>query len=297
MMTTKIYDEITDEELASITSAIKNRYGIDFTSYEKKSLKRGFARLMGKKGMDTIVDLWKAILSDHDFFKNSIDDLTVNLTELFRNPEIWEMLDNDILEKLKSKPIINIWHAGCSTGEEVYSMAMVLDKKNLLHRTRAVATDISKNALDKAIKGRYSNTLLAKYERSMQSYLPNGQISDMFQIDESNATIKSRFKNHVEFKYHNLVSDPAPKKFDIIFCRNVMIYFDDKLKLQVLDSFRNALNEDGFLILGYYDMLPDKAKDYIMQYDPKTRIYQAKTSHAVEIDLNDRPFRTAQVSA
>lgn len=275
-MTTSAYQDISDEELSAITNAIKNRYGIDFTSYEKKSLKRGFSRLMGKKGIASLLDLWKVILSDHNFFKSSIDDLTVNLTELFRNPEIWEAMDQQILEKLRHKQTIKIWHAGCSTGEEVYSMAMVLHKKNLHYRSKTLATDISSVVLKKALEGAYSTTLAAKYERSFQKYLPSGVMSDMFDIDGRNAVVKERFRRNIEFRMHNLVSDAMNEKFDIIFCRNVMIYFDDGLKLKVLELLRNSLNPDGFLVLGYYDMLPEKAKGIIEQYDPKIRVYKPK---------------------
>jgi len=289
-MTTNGLYEISDEELSAVTNAIKNRYGIDFTSYEKKSLKRGFGRLMGKKGLASLLDLWKLILSDHNFLKSSIDDLTVNLTELFRNPEIWEAIDQDLLEKMKHKRVINMWHAGCSTGEEVYSMAMVLHKKNLLYRSKTLATDISTAVLEKAVEGAYSKTLAGKYEKSFQRYLPTGLMSDMFDVDGKNAVVKDKFRRHIEFKKHNLVSDGMTSKFDIIFCRNVMIYFDDNLKLKVLELLKNALNPDGFLILGYYDMLPEKSKSIIDQYDPKIRVYKPKPNDQPGSRADYKPY-------
>ncbi len=289
-MTTNGLYEISDEELSAVTNAIKNRYGIDFTNYEKKSLKRGFGRLMGKKGLTSLLDLWKLILSDHNFLKSSIDDLTVNLTELFRNPEIWEAIDQDILEKIKHKRVINMWHAGCSTGEEVYSMAMVLHKKNLLYRSKTLATDISTAVLEKAVEGAYSKTLAGKYEKSFQKYLPTGVMSDMFDVDGKNAVVKDKFRRHIEFRKHNLVSDAMTTKFDIIFCRNVMIYFDDNLKLKVLELLKNALNPDGFLVLGYYDMLPEKSKSIIDQYDPKIRVYKPKTDDQAGSKVNYKPY-------
>lgn len=285
-MITKIYDEISDEELAAMTNAIKNRYGIDFTSYEKKSLKRGFARLMGKNDMGSLLELWKVILNDKAFFIQAIDDLTVNLTELFRNPEIWEILDNDILEQFKHKPIINIWHAGCSTGEEVYSMGMVLENKGVLQKTRSLATDISASALEKARKGSYSKQLVGKYEKTFKKYLPNATIGDMFHLDNGNATIKERFQRNVEFRHFNLVSDVSERKFDVIFCRNVMIYFDDNLKMQVIKKLLNSLNPGGYLVVGFYDMLPDSSRELITQYDSHSRIYTAKKT--ISMNSTDR---------
>ena len=121
---------ISNEELKSLTIAIKRRYGIDFTKYETKSLKRGFARLIMKNKMDSILNLWSKIMSDRNFFSECIDDLMVNLTELFRNPEIWLKLKEDVLPKYKTNQNIEMWHAGCSSGEEVYTMAIVLKDLN-----------------------------------------------------------------------------------------------------------------------------------------------------------------------
>ncbi len=271
----KLYEEITDEELAALTGAIKTRYGIDFTRYERKSLKRGFARLMGKHDMDSLLDLWGVILKDADFFKKCIDDLTVNLTELFRNPEIWEKLE-EVLDTFKFTPKINIWHAGCASGEEVYSMAMVLQKKGLLNKTRLLGTDISSVALAKAMKAWYPKALMPKYENSLKKYLPNGSFHSMFNEVDGHAEVKEELRKIADFRYHNLVSDKMNEKFDIIFCRNVMIYFDDDLKMNVLKSLLSSLNEDGFFILGYYDMLPERSRELLKQYDSNTRIYTSK---------------------
>ncbi len=262
---------LSDEELAALTDAIKNRYGIDFTNYEKRSLKRGFVRLMNKNHIDSLLELWSKILKESDFFKSCIDDLTVNLTELFRNPEIWDEVGS-LLTQFKHKTSINVWHAGCATGEEVYSMAMVAHNKGLLYKLKSLATDISSKAISKAKEGYYANELLPKYEKSLKKYLPNGEIKDMFDFEDGKAYIKKKFRV-ADFKIHNLVSDKMTRKFDIIFCRNVLIYFDEVLKLQVLESLVNALNDDGYLVLGYYDMLPESSKDLISQYNTDTRIY------------------------
>ena len=118
--------ELSNEELKSLTTAIKNRYDIDFTNYEPKSLKRGFARLIMKHKFGNVLGLWQKILMDKEYFMSCIDDLTVNLTELFRNPEIWIKIHDEVLPQYAKKFRLKIWHAGCSTGEEVYTMAIVL---------------------------------------------------------------------------------------------------------------------------------------------------------------------------
>jgi len=265
-------EEISDEELAALTGAIKNRYGIDFTNYESKSLKRGFTRLMGKNRMDSLLDLWNVILKDKTFFKSCIDDLTVNLTELFRNPEIWNTMGK-VLDNFKGHSEINIWHAGCATGEEVYSMAMVADNKNLLRKTKALGTDISSKALAKAMGAKYPKELLTKYEKSLRKYLPEGNLTDLFDMDSGEAVVKSKFRSHADFRHHNLVTDTMDRKFEIIFCRNVMIYFDDLLKMKVLESLLNSLTDDGFLVIGYYDMIPEESRQILDPYDSNNRIY------------------------
>lgn len=268
--------EISDEELASITNAIKTRYGIDFTSYEKKSLKRGFARLIAKNDLGSLVGLWSKILRDREFLVSYIDDLMVNLTEMFRNVEIWVKIKNDILERFKNTYSLNVWHAGCSTGEEVYSMAIVLREQNMGFRSHLTATDLSSSALNSAQEGKYSKLLWKKYLSSYMSYFPGGKPENYFEITDTEMIVKPELKKNIKFIRHNLAQDVMNQKFEIIFCRNVMIYFDEPLKLKVLSQFHKSLSDDGFLIIGYYDMMPDSSRDLFELYDPTTRIYRKK---------------------
>ena len=270
-------NSISDEELNALMHALKNRYGLDFTNYEKKSLKRSIARLMMKHKMTSMLELWAKIIKDKEFFEKGIDDLLVNLTELFRNPDAWIMIRDNILTQFKSKSKLNVWHAGCSTGEEVYTMAIVLEEKGMLHRTKAWATDLSSIALAKAIKGEYSLMIIDQYLKPFLNFYPDKKMADFFDFEENHASIKDRFRQHVSFQRHNLVHDQANEKQDIIFCRNVMIYFDEKLKIQVLELFDRTLNEGGFLIIGYYDIMPDRGKELFEVYDVKTRVYRKKS--------------------
>ena len=273
---TQIVEEITDEELTSLTNAIKQRYGIDFTNYEKKSLKRGFARLVSKNNFKSILELWGKIIGNKDFFYASIDDLLVNLTEMFRNPEIWVKIKDDLLPKLMLKPNIVIWHAGCSTGEEVYTMTIVLRESNLLYKAKITASDLSNQALEQAKQARYPMLLWKKYLASYLKYFKseNGKLENYFQLADQEILIKEDIKRNINFIKHNLVTEPAIPKCNIIFCRNVMIYFDDTLKMKLLKKFYDALEDDGYFIIGFYDMLPNEYKDLFTLYDPETRIYK-----------------------
>jgi chemotaxis protein methyltransferase CheR len=255
--------------------AINNRYGLDFTNYESSSLKRGIVRLMMKNKMDSIIELWSKVLRDGDFFRGAIDDLLVNLTELFRNPDVWLKLRNEVLPSLENDKI-KIWHAGCSTGEEVYTMSFILEELNLLQNAKLTATDLSATALSKAIKGDYPIDLLNQYVVPLLRFFPNKTLNYYFDQFEKHATIKPKYQTNVSFQKHNLVTDQMNDHFDIIFCRNVMIYFDENLKKRVLDLFNKHLKPGGFIIIGYYDILPDHGKTLFKTYDVKTRIYQKK---------------------
>ncbi|MEP0985025.1 protein-glutamate O-methyltransferase CheR [Ekhidna sp.] len=264
---------ISDEELTALMQAINNRYGLDFTNYERTSLKRGIVRLMMKNKMESIIELWSLVLKDNEFFQLTIDELLVNLTELFRNPDVWIKLREMVIPEIENKSL-NIWHAGCSTGEEVYTMNIVLETLNLLNKSKLLATDLSKKALNKAKKGEYSLVTLKQYLVPFLKFFPNREMTDYFDFHDKHANIKSKYATNVTFKRHNLVMDKMDGKYDIIFCRNVMIYFDDSLKKRVLDLLHSSLKDNGYLIIGYYDIMPDYGKTKFSIYDVRTRIYK-----------------------
>lgn len=264
------------EEVKALTNAIYRRYGLDFTNYEMKSLSRGFARLMSKSKLKNSLELWSKILNDKDFFKDSIDDLMVNLTELFRNPVAWNYLRTDILSQYQNREQLDIWHAGCATGEEVYTTAILLKEMNLLAKSKALASDLSNRALDIALLGKYSSNMMNNYQKSFKSIYPDKDILEYFELIDDHYFIKEEFKKYVEFRNHNLVHDEMDQKFDIIFCRNVMIYFDDVLKAKVLKMFGDSLKPDGLLITGFYDTLPQVVFENFNIYNNSNRIYIKK---------------------
>lgn len=268
--------EISDEVLNSLTTAIHKRYGIDFTSYESKSLRRGFGRIILKNNFSSVLELWSKIMADRGFFLNCIDELTVNLTEMFRNVEIWQKMEGEILPELSKKFSLNIWHAGCSSGEEVYTMAIILNRLNMLTKTKLLGTDLSAKMIEQAKKGEYSSMLMTKYIRSMRSFTTGENVEDNFDFHQDSATIKPFLTKRISFMEQNLVHDKVDQKFNLIFCRNVMIYFDDNLKMQVLEKFYNSLQDDGYFVIGYYDMLPKESAHMFEVYDSKTRIYKKK---------------------
>ena len=267
---------VTEEEVQALMLAMKKRYDLDFTNYEPKSLCRGVMRLMSKHKMDGMADLWSRILREDDFFLNGIDELLVNLTELFRNPEAWIMIRDEILPQYRNNSQVDIWHAGCSTGEEIYTMAIVLEECGLLYKSQILATDLSKTALDKAKLGRYSHNSLKNYLRPFLKFYPSKKLDDFFTFNDNSAEIKPAYQRKVEFQNHNLVTEQMDRKFDIIFCRNVMIYFDGELKKRIFEFLNRCLKDGGYLILGYYDTMPNQSIDLFDVHNNTTRIYKKK---------------------
>lgn len=248
--------EISDEELRSLTDAIKQRHGIDFSGYETKSLRRRLIRTLSVFNLGSIHELWMKILREHDFIYPFLDEISVNLTALFRDSKLWKTLEKDILNaRFLNNETLSIWHAGCSTGEEVYSMGIVLQELNIQYKAKAWATDISNKSLQIAQNGEYHLMKLPEYSknlndyklnRNLKSYLGDAILSDHFKLKEN-------LISHVEWDHHNLISDDFNKKFDIIFCRNVMIYFDVNSKIKLFKKFYDSLNPGGILIIGFYD--------------------------------------------
>ena len=268
--------EISDQELIALSRAIQGRFGLDFTNYEPKSLKRGFSRLISKFNLQSLLGLWQLIMQDKDLFPQWVDELTVGLTEMFRNPEAWVFIRDDLITQYESKFRVDIWHAGCSSGEEIHTMGILLKEGGNLPKTKALATDLSGKALAKAQKGVYSKMLYDKYLKSYQKFNPGGNFDNYFSNNEDTVKAIPNISSHVTFRKHNLVSDPEPvnRKFDIIFCRNVMIYFDEALKMKVLKMFHEKLNDNGYLIIGYYDLIPKDSAYLFSTYNGVSKIYK-----------------------
>ena len=263
---------ITDEELQSLTSAILRRYGIDFTCYEPTSLKRRIVRSISVLQLETVHNLWIKLLKDRSFIYSFIDEISVGLTSMFRDPILWRSLKGELLETLRHKNEIHVWHAGCSSGEEVYSMGIVLQESGLIAKTQALATDISEAAIAVAQAGTYHELKIAEYIKNYLQYNPTGLFKRYHQPNGTESTMKPELIKHVEFKSHNLITDLPPRQFDMIFCRNVMIYFDHHSKVRLLQQFHEHLYDGGYLIIGFYDALVpliDKEKYRFTNLDAK----------------------------
>lgn len=183
-----------------------------------------------------------------------MNEISVGMTSMFRDPILWQKL-RQRLEKIPSYKSISIWHAGCSTGEEVYSMGILLKETGHLLNTKAYASDFNQNAIEEAKKGVYHKIKMIENESNYQEYRPFHDFTQYYSTDGKYAIMNPELIRHVTFSYHNLITDPYPKNFDIIFCRNVMIYFDTIAKIKMIDKFHESLNEGGLLIIGFFDTM------------------------------------------
>ena len=263
---------ISDEELESLTAAIQKRHGIDFACYEPKSLKRRIVRALHIFGLKTVHELWVKILRDHSFIYVFMDEISVGLTSMFRDPILWRKLKTLLRNELTQKEKLSIWHAGCSTGEEVFSMGIVLKESAYPKPFSALATDISNLSIAVAMKGEYSLLKIGDYERNYSEYNSLNDLATYYTKADKSALMDRSLITHATFAYHNLITSPFTRTFDIIFCRNVMIYFDNLAKKKLFDKFHDSLNPGGLLVIGFYDaVLPmiDSSKYEVLDMDAK----------------------------
>jgi chemotaxis protein methyltransferase CheR len=249
--------DVTEEEMNSLTQSILTRYGIDFTCYEPKSLRRRITRVLNRFNHESVHSLWVHFLQNKDFVHVFMNEISVGMTSMFRDPVLWRNLKTRLQTEYVLKDKISIWHAGCSTGEEVYTLGILLRESNLMRKATALATDFNKDALAEAQKGEYHKIKMIENETNYRQFNPTGDMTRYYTtVDGKHVVMDPALVGHATFKYHNLVNDPVPgQKFDIIFCRNVMIYFDTIAKHKLLDKFHASLNPGGFLIIGFFDTM------------------------------------------
>jgi len=246
---------VTEEEMNALTQSILTRYGIDFTCYEPKSLRRRILRVLNHLNLSSIHDLWLRFLRDPEFVHVFMNEISVGMTSMFRDPVLWRNLKKRVPVDYGQKNALAIWHAGCSTGEEVYSMGILLREMNLQEKAKALATDFNKNAIEEAKKGVYHKIKMIENENNYKEINPYQDFRQYYTKDGMYDSMDPTLINHTSFKYHNLITDTFPTGFDIIFCRNVMIYFDTIAKTKLLNKFHEALNPGGIFIIGFFDTM------------------------------------------
>lgn len=256
---------IEDIELETLINDVYDYYGFDFGSYAKASLKRRVSRLYQMDGFANFHEFLSKVKYDPEYYKHMVDEITVNVTEMFRDSSFYTLMRNEVLPLLGTKPFIRIWHAGCATGEEVYSMAILLKEAGLLQKTLLYATDINEKVLETAKKGIFPLRMMKEYSENYRDAGGKEDFSNYYIANYGIAKFNEELNQRMIFSQHNLVSDTSFNEFDLILCRNVLIYFDNDLQKRAINLFDESLAILGFLALGTketikYSISPNKYK-------------------------------------
>lgn len=231
------------DDYTDFVSLIQKKTGIDLSLYKEAQMKRRLTSLRDKKGFSDFQSFFQAMLQDHSLFEQFLDRMTINVSEFFRNYKRWEVLEKKIIpELLKGKRKLKVWSAACSTGEEPYTLVMLLSKFMPLSDISVLATDLDEGAIARAKKGVYP-------ERSLQE-VPDPFRKEFFKNEGTLFMIDEKVKNRVTFRKHNLLADQFEDQFDLIVCRNVLIYFTEDAKHTLYQKFSDALRPGGILFVG-----------------------------------------------
>jgi len=268
---------VEDIEIQLLLDALRYRYGYDFSSYADASLKRRIVNLKTVFGFSHIADFISPLLHNHGLLEQVINQISVPVTEMFRNPKVFLALRTQVLPVLKTFPHINIWLPGCATGEEAYAIAIMLKESGILERSQIYATDINNAALKTAETGIYQANKIDLYTQNYMQSGGSNQLSNYYHKAYQRIIMNPELLDRITFSHHNLVSDGVFCEFHLIFCQNVFIYFNATLQQQVLTIFADSLSRGGFLCLGDKNYLSITAKiDQLRITNEKIMILQKR---------------------
>ncbi|SKC06223.1 chemotaxis protein methyltransferase CheR [Soonwooa buanensis] len=246
---------VKDEEVEYLIKDVHELYGYDFSQYSRASFKRRINRICLIDRFTSYAELRYTVMNDPEYLKRFVEEITVNVTEMFRDPSFFKALREDILPQLGTYPLIRIWVAGCSTGEEAYSIAILLKEAGLYHKCLIYGTDINPSVLEKARAGVFPIQQMKLYT---ENYILSGgkkEFSDYYTANYDSVRFDSSLKEKLILSTHNLVSDSSFNSFQLIICRNVLIYFDKTLQERVFKLFDESLENLGYLALGSKETL------------------------------------------
>ena len=248
--------EIEIAELRKLTTFIKDKFDYNFKDYAMSSFRRRIKRMLDLYKLQTVDELIHILNTKEGFFEEFVSELTVNVTEMFRDPTFWRVLKEHIIPNIMlNHNKISIWHAGCSSGEEIVSMAIVLDEMGILDKAKIVATDIDRAIIAKAKEGRYPLKHMEVNRKNYLRYQGKFSLEKYYTEVGSEAVINKALLENVSYRKHDLVQGSVFSKFDLVLCRNVMIYFNQTLQNQVLHRLHESLFKYGYLVIGSKESL------------------------------------------
>jgi chemotaxis protein methyltransferase CheR len=273
--------QVVGKDIQHFQETVRDHSDYDFSQYSHTSLRRRLTRILLEMELE-VDEITERMINDPVFLESVVKKLTVHTTELFRDPAIWKKMKSTLLPTLKDQSTIRIWHPGCSTGQEVYSMMMLLDSEGLLDKTEIYGSDLNPDVLDKARQGSYKYLFNQSYLENFDRVILNGSgvhswnhrkhWKKYFHIDETQDLIrmKDTLRSKPVYKKLDLVKDSNlfQVSFDLIVCRNVIIYFNPDLQNRVFDLFYNSLNDNGALILGVHETIMGPYAKRFIRKDP-----------------------------
>ncbi len=281
-LSTEEINENQNIEIKLFLEALYQKYGYDFRNYSMAHLKRRIMHRVSLSELESISELQHCVLYDSNYLQNILDDFSINVTEMFRDPSFFKTIREEVVPILKTYPYIKIWDAGCSTGEEVYSLAILLKEEGLYDRAQIYATDFNHRVLQFAKQGTYLREYFDDYIRN---YKKAGGISDMtayYSVNGNQVVMNPDLRENIVFADHNLVTDSVFAEANLIICRNVLIYFNKELQDKVVKLFVDSLHSGGVLCLGskenlrfsehfrHFDYVNKKERVYIKKYNSTT---------------------------
>ena len=268
-------NKIENIEIELLLEAIFMRYGYDLRRYARASIRRRIVQFMQIADVPTISAMIPRLIHDEPFFEKLVIEFSITVTEMFRDPSMYLSLRQNVIPLLKSYPYIKIWHAGCATGEEAYSLAILMEEEGLGTRATFFATDFNDAALGKAKEGIFDLSNVQQYTKNYQQAGGKRSFSDYYHAHYGAMAIKNALKEKITFANHNLVTDQVFSETHLICCRNVLIYFNRELQERVLGLFYDSLVNGGYLCLGLKEsLLFSGYQEKFKEIDRKNKIFQ-----------------------
>jgi len=264
-------------EISLLLEAIYQKYGYDFRQYSKAHIHRRIRNRLALSRLEDVSQIQAKVLKDETFAHALLQDLSITVTEMFRDQDFYKSLRENVVPILKTYPFIKIWHAGCATGEEAYSMAIILQEEGLYDRTTIYATDFNQHALNKAKEGIFSNSMMKEYTANYQLSGGKEPFSSYYTSSHGHIIMNQSLKKNIVWANHNLVTDSVFAEVHLILCRNVLIYFDSSLQNMVQKLFYESLINGGILCLGTKEGLRfTEFHEKYTELDKKQRIFKKK---------------------
>ena len=273
----EIINQNINIEIQLLMEAIYQKFGYDFRNYSKAHIKRRILYRLSASELKSVSEMQYKVLYEDGFIDILLKDLSINVTEMFRDPSFYKAIREEIIPIIKTYPFFKIWHAGCSTGEEVYSMAIILKEEGIYDRAQIYATDFNQLVLKKAKEGIYHIDKIKEYTSNYQEAGGINSFSDYYTAKYDSVILDKSLKKNIVFADHNLVSDSVFGEMNLIICRNVLIYFNSDLQNNVIKLFEKSLIPGGFLCLGSKEnlKLSESVSDFKI-IDDKEKMYKKK---------------------